>query len=60
QNAFQITFGDGILPRMSRDFAIFMTKRLAGYYLQTVTGNNFCYKFYMQKWGGWLSAPSAY
>ena len=33
QNSFQITFGDGILPRMSRDFAIFMAKHLAGYYL---------------------------
>ena len=33
QNPFQITFGDGILPRMSRDFAIFMAKHLAGYYL---------------------------
>ena len=37
QNPFQITFGDGILPRMSRDFAIFMAKHLAGYYLWTVT-----------------------
>jgi len=33
QNPFQITYGDGILPRMSRDFAIFMAKHLAGYYL---------------------------
>ena len=33
QNAFHITFGDSILPRMSRDFAIFMEKHLAGYYL---------------------------
>ena len=33
QNAFQITCGDGILPRMSRDFAIFMAKHLAEYYL---------------------------
>ena len=33
QNAFQITFGDSILPRMSRDFAIFIAKHLAGYYL---------------------------
>ena len=32
QNAFQITYGDGILPRMSRDFVIFMTKHLAEYY----------------------------
>ena len=32
-NAFHITFGDSILPRMSRDFAIFMAKHLAGYYL---------------------------
>ena len=31
QNPFQITFGDGILIRMSRDFAIFMAKHLAGY-----------------------------
>ena len=37
QNPFQITFGDGILTRMSRDFAIFMAKHLAGYYLWTVT-----------------------
>ena len=28
QNPFQITFGDGILPRMSRDFAIFMAIHL--------------------------------
>ena len=28
-----IWFGDSILPRMSRDFAIFMEKHLAGYYL---------------------------
>ena len=33
QNPFQITFGDRILPRMSRDFAIFMAKHLAEYYL---------------------------
>ena len=33
QNSFQITFGDGIFPRMSRDFAIFMAKHLTGYYL---------------------------
>ena len=30
QNAFHITFGDSILPRMSRDFAISMAKHLAG------------------------------
>ena len=30
QNAFQITFGDGILPRMSRDFAIIHGKTPRG------------------------------
>ena len=33
QNPFHITFGDGILPRMSRDFAIYIAKHLAEYYL---------------------------
>ena len=37
QNPFHITFGDGILPCMSRDSAIFMTKHLAEYYLWTAT-----------------------
>ena len=30
QNAFQITFDDGILSCMSRDFGIYMPKHLAG------------------------------
>ena len=48
QNPFQITFGDGILPRMSRDFAIFMAKHLAEYYLWTVTKLSVCNIEYQQ------------
>ena len=33
QNAFKITFGDGVLACMSRDFGTFMQKHLAEYFL---------------------------
>ena len=41
KNAFKITFGDGILACMSRDFGIFMPKHLAVQWLL----NNYIYCF---------------
>ena len=38
QNPFQITYGDGILPRMSRDFAIIHGKTPRG--ILPVNSNN--------------------